>query len=189
MKILTFAATALAAAAILTAATGNRQVTNNPKSPSAETSIDLGGKKVIIEYNAPSARGRKVEGELIPYNEIYRMGADAATTLTTDTDLEIGALRVPMGVYTLYLQARESGDWQLAVNKQTKQWGTVYNQDQDLGRTPMKLTKLATPVERFKITLTTKSAGIGELSVEWGHTKATVPVKQITTGVPLGKIE
>jgi hypothetical protein len=172
MKILTLSATALAAAVLLTAATGNRQVTENDKSPTAETGATLGGKKVTIEYNAPSARGRKIEGGLIPYDHIYRMGADAATTLTTDTDLMIGNLHVPKGIYTLYLQAKESGPWQLVVNKQTKQWGTVYNQDQDLGRNDLKVQHLDSPVETFKITLSHDA-----LSVEWGHTKATVPIK------------
>ena len=176
MKILTFSAAVLAASALLSAATGNRQVTNNPKSPTAETSMTLAGKTVTIEYNAPSARGRQVEGELIPYNGIYRMGADAATTLTTDVDLTIGTLKVPKGVYTLYLQAKENGDWQLVVNKQTKQWGTTYNQNQDLGRTAMKVTKLSSPMETFKINLASRGSTSGELTVEWGHTKASVSV-------------
>jgi hypothetical protein len=177
MRIRYSSAVALAAAAILTAATGNRQVTQNAKSPSAETEIALGGKKIIIEYNAPSARDRKVEGGLIPYDEIYRMGADAATTMTTEADITIGTLHVPAGVHTLYLQANETGPWQLVVNNQTKQWGTVYNQGQDLGRTAMTLHKLSSPVETFKITLTAKGSSAGELSVEWGHTSATVPIK------------
>ena len=178
MKILTYPAIALTAVAILTAAaTGNRQVTQNDKSPSAETSMTLAGKNVVIEYNAPSARERKVEGGLISYTKIYRMGADAATTLTTDTDMMIGDLKVPKGVYTLYLQASESGDWHLAVNKETKQWGTVYHQEQDLGRAAMKVSKLSSAVEVFKITLTPKGPVAGELSVEWGKTKATVPLK------------
>ena len=134
MKILTFPAAVLAAVAILTAATGNRQVTQNAKSPSAETAMTLGGKHVTIEYNAPSARGRQVEGGLIPYTEIYRLGADAATTLTTEADITIGDLKVPAGVHTLYLQAKEGGPWLLAVNNQTKQWGTMYDMGQDLGR-------------------------------------------------------
>ena len=172
MKIQTFAVTALAAVAMLTAQTGNRQVTQNDKSPSASTSAAIGGAQITIEYNAPSARGRKVEGGLIPYNRIYRMGADAATTMTTDKEIMLGDLKVPAGVHTLYLQASESGPWQLVVNNQTKQWGTVYNKDQDLGRTAMKLTKLDSTVETFKMTLSAK-----ELSVEWGNTKATVPIK------------
>ena len=176
MKIVSFPATALAAVALLTAATGNRQVTQNAQSPSAETQIALGGKNIVIEYNAPSARGRKVEGGLIPYSAIYRMGADAATTLTTDADITLGDVKVPKGVHTLYLQASE-GAWQLVINKQTKQWGTDYNQGQDLGRTAMKVTHLASPVETFKITLTAKGSSAGELSVEWGNTEATVPIK------------
>lgn len=172
MKTVKLMGAALTAAVLLTAATGNRQVTENAKSPSADTSMMVNGKNVTIEYNAPSASDRKVEGNLIPYTRIYRMGADAATTLTTDTDLMIGNLHVPKGVYTLYLQAHENEPWELVVNKQTKQWGTVYNKDQDLGRTPMKVTKLDSMVEKFKITLAN-----GMLTVEWGHSKATVPVK------------
>src|SRR5690348_9202080 len=142
----------LTAFAILTAATGKRQVTKNAKSPSAETSMKVGGQDVTIEYNAPSARGRKVEGGLVPYGEVWRLGADAATTLVTNTNLKIGNLAVPAGVYTLYIAASEGG-WNLVVNKQTGQWGTEYKQDQDLGRVPMKVTKLSSPVETLKITL------------------------------------
>ena len=85
--------------------TGNRRVTQNAQSPSADTTMKVGGKDVTIEYNAPSARGRKVEGGLIPYGEVWRLGADSATTLTTDTNLKIGDLAVPKGVYTLYIAA------------------------------------------------------------------------------------
>ena len=108
------------------------------------------------------------------------MGADAATTLTTDKDIVIGNVKVPAGVHTLYLQAHESGPWQLVVNKQTKQWGTIYNQDQDLGRAAMKLSKTDGMVEKLKISvlsITTDHATGGEIDVEWGNTKATVPIK------------
>src|ERR1017187_10276621 len=98
MKILSFPAIALAAVAILTAQTGNRQVTKNEKSPSAETGLTIGAAHITIEFNAPSARGRKVEGGLIPYDGIYRMGADAATTMTTNHDIVLGDLKVPAGV-------------------------------------------------------------------------------------------
>ena len=158
--------------AVLIAATGNRRVTQNAKSPSAETSMKVGGQEVTIEYNAPSARGRKVEGGLVPYGEVWRLGADSATTLTANTNLKIGDLSVPKGVYTLYIAAAE-GNWKLVVNKQTGQWGTEYNQPQDLGRVPLKLAKLSQPVETLKITLSG-----GMLEIEWGSTKASVPVKQ-----------
>lgn len=161
----------------LFAATGNRQVTSNDLSPTASTSISLGGHPVTIEYNAPSARGRKVEGGLIPYDRWYRFGADAATTLTTGSDITLGDLRVPKGIHTLFLYATANGGWKLIVNKQTQQWGLSYDEAQDLGRTAMKLTKLASPVETFKITLNKTGESTGTLSMEWGTTKAEVPVK------------
>lgn len=164
------------AGAIALAATGNRHSQPNSQSPAADTSITLGGHAITIEYNAPSARGRKVEGGLIPYDAWYRLGADAATTLTTDADVMIGDLRVPKGVHTLFLYATASG-WKLIVNKQTGQWGLEYHEEQDLGRVPMKLTKLDQFVETFKITLSKTGANSGLLTVEWGNTKAEVPVK------------
>lgn len=177
MKITRSMAIGFAAVAILAAATGNRKVTNNAQSPSADTSVKLKGREITIEYNAPSARGRKVEGGLIPYGQWYRMGADSATTLTTEADVTIGSLQVPKGAHTLYLLASENGDWKLIVNNQTGQWGTVYDESKDLGRTSMKVTKLSSPVDTFKITLTSVEPDQAALSVEWGTTKASVPVK------------
>jgi hypothetical protein len=161
---------ALAAGALCLTA-GVRKATNNELSPSTSTEMKLGGHTVLIEYSAPSARGRKVEGGLIPYGDVWRAGADNATTLSTDADLMIGSLKVPKGVHTLYVAAGE-GEWKLIVNKQTGQWGTEYDQSQDLGRVPLKLTHLDSPVEKFKITLSN-----GMLSLAWGSTDATVSVK------------
>ena len=159
------------------AATGNRQVTQNKLSPSAETQISLGGNMITIEYNAPSARARKVEGGLIPYGKVWRLGADAATTLTTTADIEIGDLHVPKGVHTLYLFAKDADNWELVVNKQTHQWGTEYSEGQDLGRVPMHVEHLSQPVEQLSIQLKAGADNSGTLQVEWGQSRATVPVK------------
>lgn len=175
MKTLTAAALFTAAASLMfAAATGNRVVTNNAKSPSAETTTTIAGKAVTIEYNAPSARGREVEGGLIPFGGWWRFGADNATTLTTDTDLMIGDLHVPKGVYTLYVIADNATTWKLAVNKQTKQWGTVYKPEMDLGRTAIKLAKASSMVETLKITLKPTA-----LEFTWGKTLASVPLKSM----------
>lgn len=163
------------AAALTLAGAQARRKTDNKLSPSAGTSMMLGGHTITIDYNAPSARGRKVEGGLIPYGKAWRTGADAATTLTTDADLMIGDLRVPKGVYTIYTLANPDG-WMLIVNKQTGQWGTVYNESQDLGRVPLKLTVLDAPVEKLQITLKETGAA-GVLQISWGKTEASVLVK------------
>ena len=175
MKSLTCVTIAIAALGVLAAETGHRKVTQNKLSPPADTQTTLGGKAVTIEYNAPSARNRKVEGGLVPYGSVWRLGADSATTLTTDTDLTIGALKVPKGVYTLYILASEGG-WKLIVNKQTGQWGTEYNQAQDLGRVDLKLTKLPQAAETLKITLK-GSGSAGSLDIVWGSTQASAPIK------------
>lgn len=175
MKTLICAAFALSSMVMFAADTGNRQHTDNPKSPPMSTSATLNGHSVTIEYNAPSVRGRKVEGGLVPYGQVWRLGADAATTLTTDTDLMIGDLKVPKGVYTLYIAADPSA-WTLVVNKQTHQWGTEYNKPQDLGRVKMNTTKLSSPVEQLQIKLN-GGGSAGSLDIEWGNTKATIPVK------------
>src|SRR3954453_10263061 len=172
MKIISYLAVGLVTVMLLSPATGNRKVTQNKLSPPADTSVTLGGHVITIEYNAPSARGRKVEGGLIPNGSVWRLGADSATTLTTDTDLTIGDLKVPKGVYTLYLLGGENS-WKLVVNKQTGQWGTEYDESKDLGRTAMKVTKSPEAAETLKITL--KEPGV--LEVVWGNSKATVPVK------------
>ncbi len=164
-------------AGIALGATGNRQITSNPNSPTADTAISLGGHTITIEYNAPSARGRKVEGGLIPFDTWYRLGADAATTLTTDVDVMIGDLRVPKGVHTLFLYATANNGWKLIVNNETHQWGLGYHQDQDLGRVPMKVSKTDRFVETFKITLTKINDRSGTLTVEWGNSKAEVPIR------------
>ena len=178
MKIISHISLAALTAVLLTAATGNRQVTQNDLSPSAETGIQLGGHAVTVEYNAPSVRGRQVEGGLIPYDTWYRLGADAATTITTGADIKIGDLRVPKGAHTLFLYATKGG-WKLIVNKQTKQWGLDYDEKQDLGRVPMTLSKLPSPLEKFRITLKATGPKTGLLTVEWNLTKAEVPVSLV----------
>jgi hypothetical protein len=142
-----------------------------PASPPAETSTTIAGKAVSIKYNSPSVKGRKIFGGLVPYGQVWRAGANAATSLHTDADLTIGNLAVPKGDYTLYVIPTEK-EWTLVVNKQTGQWGTEYSQGQDLGRVAMKIKATPALVESFKITLSGNA-----LSMEWENTSATVALK------------
>lgn len=143
-------------------------------SPPATTETTLGGKKITIKYNTPLMRGRKVMGELVPFGKVWRTGANAATTLITEADLDIGGLRVPKGTYTLYTLPGQT-EWKLIVNKQIGQWGTVYNEDQDLGRVNMTLKQSSAPVEKFNIALASNSATGGVLTLTWENTEASVP--------------
>jgi hypothetical protein len=146
---------------------------NAPASPPAETSVTFGGKQIAIKYAAPSMRGRKIFGGLEPYGKVWRAGANAATALHTDAELKIGKLNVPKGDYTLFVWL-DPDQWQLIVNKQTGQWGLSYDQSQDLGRVPMKMSKPPAPIETYQMTLVKEGNDTGLLKLEWENTIASV---------------
>jgi Protein of unknown function (DUF2911) len=144
-------------------------------SPPAQAKVELSGNTVTIDYSAPSMRGRKIVGGLVPYGKVWRTGANAATTLKTPVALHIGDLAVPAGTYTIYTLPSESG-WTLIVNKQTGQWGTVYDEKEDLGRVPMKAGTVTSPAETFAIHFDKTSGKKTQLHLTWENTDVYVPV-------------
>jgi hypothetical protein len=142
-------------------------------SPRDTASADVGRAHVVIDYGRPSARGRTVYGGLIPFNGVWRTGANAATQLITDRDLVIGGTPIPAGTYSLWSEATES-DWTLIVNKQSGQWGTEHDAAQDFARIPLTVSKLTEPVEQFTITVASTGARAGTITLAWGDTQGTV---------------
>ena len=148
-------------------------------SPPAQASVNFGSKTVTIDYSAPSMKGRKIFGGLLPYGKVWRTGANEATTLKTDINLKIGDLGVPAGTYTLYSIPDEQG-WTLIVNKQTGQWGTVYDQTKDLGRVKMEEGVMpSSPVETFQIKFEHTKDLTTELHLKWETTDVYVGVTAI----------
>lgn len=144
-------------------------------SPPADTSQTVDGKTVSIHYNAPSMRGRKIFGDLVPYDHWWRTGANPATTLKTEANLQIGTATVPAGTYTLYTLP-SAGTWKLIINKQTGQWGTKYDQSQDLARVDMKKDTLSSPQEVMSITIEPFQGKQSSLHVRWETTDVSVPI-------------
>ena len=150
----------------------------SPASPPGTASVTFaGGKTVTINYGRPSMRGRQIFGGLVPYGQVWRTGANAATSLKTDVDLTIGGAHVPAGSYTLYSIPNENG-WKLIINKQTGQWGTNYDESQDLARVDMKVSKNASPTEQFTISLDKTSGTAATLKLDWASTTASVNVAE-----------
>jgi len=145
-------------------------------SPHDSTEVTLKGKKITIEYGRPFLKGRKVGQELAPFGKVWRTGADEATALNTEIDLNIGGAKVPAGKYTLYTLPSE-GTWKLIINKQTGQWGTKYDESQDLARVDMKKTALPQSVEQFTISFDKKNESTADLNLDWGNTRVSVEVK------------
>jgi len=144
-------------------------------SPPATATVAISGKKLTVSYSAPSMRGRKIMGVLVPYGRWWRTGADSATTFQTEADLDIGGLKVPKGAYTIYTLPGAK-EWLLIVNKQVGQFGTEYDQKQDLGRVKMTLAQTPAPVERFKIELLSTGGNKGLLKMTWERTDVSVPI-------------
>jgi hypothetical protein len=180
---------ALAACCTLLASTGHAQMENKGgdmkmdqpsgkalPSPAATAEVSLNGKNVLIHYNSPRMRGRKIMGELVPYGKVWRTGANPATTLITSTNLQIGTLQVPAGTYTLYTLP-SAKQWLLIINKHTGQWGTEYTMSDDLGRTPMTGKSLPAPQEDMTISFEHTHGAQTELHVKWETTDEYVPVQ------------
>ncbi len=123
--------------------------------------------QVSIDYGQPHLRGRDA-ATLIPLGKVWRLGANSATTLTTNANFVVGNTTVPKGTYTLFLQREERGA-KLIISKQTGQWGTQYNVEQDLARVDMRSTMLHQPLEALQIALVPSQDGAGGvLRVVWG---------------------
>jgi len=148
-----------------------------PSPPGTADFTFADGKKVTIDYSRPSVKGRKIDGGLVPYNEVWRTGANEATSLRSDADLVIGGTPVSAGNYTIY-SWRTPDSWKLIINKQTGQWGTVYNQDQDLVRVDMKVSSPPSAVEQFTMSFEKTGGDSSNLVLDWGTLRGSVDVRE-----------
>jgi len=144
-------------------------------SPPASVAAVIGGDHITIDYYAPSMHGRKIMGNLVPYGEVWCTGANWATKITTEADLDINGLKVPKGSYSIWTLPNEK-QWILIINKQTGQFHLNYDESQDFARVKMNLKTLSAPVETFKIELAPTSGNSGTLSLLWENTDAWVPI-------------
>ena len=128
---------------------------------------------IFINYGSPAVRGRTVwGGTLVPFDSIWRTGANEATHLATSKTIQLGDMTLAPGLYTLWTQHTRNGTF-LIVNRQVGQWGTVYNPANDVGRVPMELTNAPSHVEDFTITLRALPQGRGAIDLAWGDKVAT----------------
>jgi hypothetical protein len=133
------------------------------------------GKTLTINYSSPRAKGRKIFGDLVPYGEVWRTGANEATTFVTTANLSVGGKDVPAGNYTIFT-VPAADKWTLIVNKKTGEWGIPYKYESDeLLRTDMKVSPSSSPVENFTIALNSMG-GNCTLNMSWENTQASVDI-------------
>jgi len=137
-----------------------------------------GGKTITVDYSSPRAKGRKVFGGLVPYGEVWRAGANEATTFVTTADVMVGGSHVPAGSYTLFTLPNKD-KWTLIISKKTGEWGIPYpGAGDDLVRVDMKASATSSPVENFTIAFDKAAPGC-TLRMEWENTKATVDISKM----------
>jgi hypothetical protein len=142
-------------------------------SPEATVIETVGGAELMVAYSRPAKRGREIWGGLVPWNEVWRTGANAATSFSSSRDLEIGGVRVPAGDYTLFsIYTPESA--QLIINRQTGQWGTMYDEAQDHARIDLMTEALPEMMERFTISIEPTAEG-GVIGLSWDGARYYVP--------------
>lgn len=145
------------------------------RSPRGRAQFVAGGANIELDYGRPSKRGRDIFGGLVPFDEVWRTGANTATHFTTDRDLMVGGTAVPAGVYTLWTTFTATSA-HLIINKQTRQWGTDYDETQDLARVEMTRQSLDETVEQFTMLVEPGSGG-GTLQLRWDRTQFSVPIR------------
>jgi hypothetical protein len=132
------------------------------------------GGMVLVDYSRPSVRGRTVwGGTLVPFDSVWRAGANDATHLFTTRTLTMGTLVIPPGSYTLWVQHTRAGTF-VIFNRQTGQWGTQYNAAQDVGRVEVQMAPAPSPVETLLIAVRSMGPAAGTIELSWGDQVGTV---------------
>ena len=179
-----FALIAVSLFAVATLASAQMNMSDDkskrPSPPASAACKFSDGKTIKIDYSSPRAKGRKIFGEasekaLVPYGQIWRTGANDATTFVTDTNVTVGGKAVPAGSYTIFTVPKADA-WSLVISKKTGEWGTDYpGEKEDLVRVPMTVSKTSAPVENFTIAFD-QAGSKCTLRIEWENTRASVEI-------------
>lgn len=156
----------------------NAQDLNLPAlSPTAKITQQFSTSNIEVDYSRPSARGRKIFGGLVPYGEMWRTGANAATKITIGEDLYIGGSMIKAGQYSLYTIPGAT-EWTIIINKSLKNWGNSnYSADEDVARFKVKPKKINNMIETFTITIGDITFNSCNIVLKWEYTKVIIPVK------------
>jgi hypothetical protein len=180
-KLALIAASMLAIATVASAQMDMSEDKSKRPSPPASAECKFSdGKTIKIDYSSPRARGRKIFGEakenaLVPYGEVWRAGANEATTFVANANVTVGGKAVPAGSYTIFTVPK-ADSWWLVISKKTGEWGTDYpGEKEDLGRVPMKVSRNGPPVENFLIAFD-QGGSKCKLRMEWETTVASVEI-------------
>ncbi|MFM7155378.1 MAG: DUF2911 domain-containing protein, partial [Bacteroidota bacterium] len=162
----------------------NAQIKTPPASPLCKINQEVGLIKVDVEYSRPSAKGRRIYGELVPFGQMWRTGANASTKITLSDDATIGGVAVKKGTYAIYATPGEK-DWTIIIYKNTEFWGVPGDQfkEEDVAA---KFTSSAYALRDYVETLTLTFANLrnngADLELNWENTRVVIPITVDTDG-------
>jgi Protein of unknown function (DUF2911) len=169
---------------VCTLAAAQQDKSQRPSPPAQAQCKFSDGKTITVDYSSPRAKGRKIMGGLVPYGEVWRTGANEATTFVTGADLTVAGKDIAPGSYTLFT-VPTADKWTLIINKHTGEWGIPYKyESEELARIPMSASATSGPVENFTISF----AQTGEsctLQLSWENTQASVKFGEKNADVPM----
>jgi hypothetical protein len=163
---------ALFAAITISAVPGEGQVASPPARAACKFAD---GKTVSVRYSSPRMRGRKIFGDLVPYGEVWRAGADDATTFAPNANVIVGGKNIPAGNYTMFALPTPA-KWTLIISKQIGEWGIPYPGERyDFARAEMKVGKLGAPLENFTISFDAAGSSC-TMNLDWETTRASIDI-------------
>lgn len=158
-------------------------------SPQAVVALDIGTTEVRIDYHRPGVKGRKIWGELVPWGEIWRLGANNATRITVGDPFVIGGKELPAGSYALFAIPRESGPWRIVVNSNAQQWGAFFHKpDLDLHSFEVR-PEPAELTEWMSFTLTPTAPGKAEIAMSWERLRLPFEISVDVNGLTWKRID
>ena len=158
-------------------ASAQQDKSSRPSPPAQAQCKFSDGKTVTIDYSSPRMKGRKIFGDLVPFGQVWRTGANDATTFVTTGNVEVGGKDVSAGSYTIFT-VPEADKWTLIINKHTGEWGIPYKyQSEELARVPLSVSKTSGPVENFTIAFDQGGSSC-DLKMSWENTQASIKVTE-----------
>lgn len=166
-----------------------QQIQMPQASPAAQIAQQVGLSNVTVDYSRPSTKGRKIFGELVPYGQIWRTGANGATILTFSTDVIIDGKNVPAGQYALYSIPNKS-EWTMILSKNTELWGAIgYNEADDFLRFKVTPNKLSRNYETMEITFADMTDTGADLSIKWETTRVDFRIETEVDAIVMAQIK
>ena len=160
------------------------------KSPKASVSYRVGLTDVSVEYHSPAVNKRAIFGSLVPYDQVWRAGANEATNVVFGTDVMIGDVKVSKGRYAFFLIPKNGTTWIAVFNSDFGQWGAYgYKENKDIARLEVKVDALVKPVERLQYIVEDHGIGEGAIVMQWERKRVSVPFKIETMKIAMANVD